>query len=266
MNLGFRICLGFRYSDFEFIYKKLFKRLNAGFTLLEVLVSVAIMGMIMVLVWSTTSQSLNSKDRTEKRDFIYQYGRVVLQKISNDLTMAFLTKKSITPPSAAGPEGAPTQLAPPEIIMVPRPVTFFIGEDQGNRDSLRFTSMSHLRLFRGAKESDQCKVGYTVTASPDVPGVLNLTRAEMPWLDTGTEVRSTPFVMAENIRDFDLEYYDDRKEEWVKLWNTEQIDYMGRLPRAVKIMLSFPDPDDEEKSISMSTIVLLPMSTGPVDF
>jgi general secretion pathway protein J len=238
--------------------------------LLEVLVSVAIMGMIMVLVWSTSSQTLNSKDRIEKRDMIYQYGRVALQKITNDLTMAFLTRKpGVSTISATAGAAVATPPLPPvtsEIIMVPRPLTFFIGDDEGDRDSIRFTSMSHLRLFSGAKESDQCKVSYDIAASPDEPGVQNLVRTEIPWLDAATEVKGTPFVLAENVREFDLEYYDDRKEEWGKVWNTEQIDFMGRLPRAVRITLAFPDPDDEEKNITMKTIVLLPMSAGPVDF
>jgi prepilin-type N-terminal cleavage/methylation domain-containing protein len=240
---------------------------QSGFTLLEVLVSMAIMGMIMMLVWSTSSQTLNSKERIEKRDMIYQHGRVAFQKITSDLTMAFMTKKPGTS-TAAATEGAAPILPPAtsEIIMVPRPITFFIGNDEGNRDILRFTSMSHLRFFSGAKESDQCKVSYDIAASPDEPGVQNLVRTEIPWLDADTEVKGTPFVLAENVREFDLEYYDDRKDEWGKMWNTEQIDFMGRLPRAVRITLSFPDPDDEERSITMKTIVLLPMSAGPVDF
>lgn len=240
---------------------------EAGFTLLEVLVSVAIMGLIMVLIWSTQSQSLNSKDRIEKRDMIYQYGRVALQKISDDLTMAFLAKKPVGAAAAAVEAGGtPPVAAVQEVVTVPRPVTFFIGDDEGNRDKVRFTSMSHMRLMSGAKESDQCKVAYEVAASEDEEGVLNLMRAETPWLDAETQVKSASFVLAEKIRDFELEYYDARKEEWGKEWDTEVIDYQNRLPRAVKITLSFPDPDDDERSIVLKTMVLLPMSAGLIEF
>lgn len=235
---------------------------SKGFTLLEVLVSVAIMGLIMLLVWSTQSQSLNSKDRIEKRDLLYQYGRVAMNKIANDISMSFLMKKPGAPTITAEGGFAPA----PEVMTTPRPVTFFIGEDEGDRDRVRLTSMSHLRLMSGGKESDQSKVLYEVQTSPEEAGVLNLVRIETPWLDDETEVKGTPLVLAENIRDFDLEYYDDRKEEWGKVWNTETIDYTGRLPRAVRITLSIPDPDDEEKSITFKTMVLLPMSAGPIDF
>ncbi len=240
---------------------------ESGFTLLEVLVSVAIMGMIMVLIWSTQSQSLNSKERIEKRDMVYQRGRVVLQKIADDLTMAFLMGKPGAAGAAASTTTGGTPTAPvAEIVTVPRPVTFFIAEDGGNRDSIRFTSMSHFRLYSGAKESDQCKLIYETQASTEEQGVVNLVRGETPWLDAETEIKTTPYVLGENIRDFDLEFYDDRKEEWGKVWNTDVIDYQGRLPRAVKITVSFPDPDDEEKSITMKTMVLLPMSASLIDF
>ena len=237
---------------------------NRGFTLLEVLVSVAIMGLIMLLVWSTQSQSLNSKERIEKRDLLYQYGRVALDKIANDITMAFLTKKAGTPSAPA--EGGAALPVVAELAMVPRPITFFIGEDEGDRDRVRFTSMSHLRLISGGKESDQAKILYEVAPSTEEREVMNLMRTETPWLDAETEVKGVPLVLAENVRDFDLEYYDDRKEEWGKVWNTETIDYMARLPRAVRITLALPDPDDEEKSITFRTVVLLPLSSGPIDF
>ena len=235
------------------------KIFDAGFTLLEVLVSVAIMGMIMVLVWSSASQTINSKERIEKRDMVYQNARVALQKITDDLSMAFLTRKGGAATTTAGAPLTPT------VITIPRPITFFVGRDEGNRDTVKFTSFSHMRLFSGAKESDQCKIFYEVMPSPDEQNVFNLVRREVPWLNDNAEVEARPFVVAENIGDFELEYYDERKDEWGRTWDTEIIDYRDRLPRAVRITLAFPDPDDAEESVVFSTIVLLPLSSGTID-
>ena len=237
-------------------------RTQKGFTLLEVLVAVAIMGLIMVLVWSNTSQSLNSKERIEKRDMIYQHGRIALQKFTDDLSMAFLTKKTAASTVAAS---TTAELLTTSVVTIPRPITFCIGRDEGDRDTVRFTSFAHMRLFSGAKESDQCKISYEVLPSPDEPNVFNLIRREVPWLDANTEVEARPLVVAENIRDFELEYYDTRKDEWGKDWDTEVIDFRERLPLAVRVTLSFPDPDDEEESIVLKTIVLLPLSGGTID-
>ena len=63
-----------------------------GFTLLEVLVSIAILAIIMILVQATTSQIFNAKERVEKRDALWQAGRVAMGKLSDDLQLSFLIK------------------------------------------------------------------------------------------------------------------------------------------------------------------------------
>lgn len=234
-----------------------------GFTLIEVLVSVAILSFIMVALWSSTSQSLDAKERFERRDALYQEGRVALRKLTDDLAMAFLIKGPrervalSTGTLAAGAE---------EIMTRPRPITFFIGEDNGERDQVRFTTLSNLRLFRGAKESEQAKVKYTVQASEDDRRVMNLVRTFSPVIDEQDTVEGVSYVVAENVREFNVEYYDERKQEWVRVWNSQEIDWKDRLPRAVRLTLSFPDPDDDRESIVMLTSTMLPLSTGPIDF
>ncbi len=222
---------------------------KTGFTLLEVMISVAIMGMIMVLVWSISSQTLNSKERIEKRDMLFQGGRIALQKLSDDLAMAFLIKQPSIPTGFS-----------------PRPKAFFIGEDKGDKDDIRFTSFSHLRFFNGAKQSDQCKVGYEVIPDKEDSSINNLVRRETPWLDAETTVEGYPFVLAQDVDSFELEFYDYRKEEWVNHWDSDNIDFQGKLPSAVRITIAFPDPDMENETISMTTMTLLPMSAGEIDF
>ncbi len=234
-----------------------------GFTLIEVLVSIAILSFIMVATWSSTSQSLDAKERFEKRDGIYQEGRVALRKLGDDLSMAFLIKAPGERVALTG-AGAPTPAA--EVMTRPRPITFFIGDDNGERDEIRFTSLSNIRLFRNAKESEQGKVQYALAPSPDEPGVFNLVRTFSPWIDDKDTVEGTSYIIAENVREFNIEYFDLRKQEWVRTWNSTLIDWKDRLPRAVRITLSFPDPDEERESIVMVTSTMVPLSTGPIEF
>ena len=211
------------------------------------MVSVAILGVIMTLIWSSTSQSLKAKDRFEKRDLVFHQGRVALRKIGEDLSMAFLA-----PRVARRAEGA-------------TPIkTFFVGEDRAAQDFISFTSFSHLRLFRGAKESDQCKVAYEVVPSPEETGRFNIVRREVPWIDDNVEVEGRAYTLAWDIREFDLEYYDYRRDEWIKSWDTEQPDWRGRLPMAVRIRIDFVDPDEEDEVIPLSTAVMIPLSKAPM--
>lgn len=233
-----------------------------GFTLIEVLVSMAILSFIMVAVWSSTSQSLDAKERFERRDAIYHQGRVAMRKLGNDLAMAFLIRAPGARISLTA-EGLPTTT---DVAMRPRPITFFVGEDRGERDALRFTSLSNLRLFRNAKESEQVKVAYTVVAVPDEPGVFNLVRTYSPVIDEKDTVEGNSYAVAEGIREFNVEYYDERKQEWVRTWNSTLIDWQDRLPRAARMTISFPDPDDDRQSIVMVSAVMIPLSTGPIEF
>lgn len=220
---------------------------SRGFTLLEVMVSVGILGMIMVLVWSSTSQSLRSKDRIEARDFVFHSGQVALRKLADEIAVAFLTK---TPAPPSPLPGAPTAIAPTGFK------TFFIGEDGGDRDSLRFTSLSHMRLVRNAKESDQVRIAYEVEPHPEERDFFNLVRREQPWLDNTTEVRGRAFTLAEKIKRFDVEYYDERKNDWSKEWDTTKVDWKDRLPMAVRATIVFADPDDDEREIPLMISVM----------
>lgn len=240
-----------------------------GFTLIEVLVSVAIMGIIMTLIWSTTSQSLRTKDSVEKRDLRFHIGRVALRKLSDDISVAFLSKTArvsspISPETAGSAAAAPAAVATASGIK-----TFFVGEDQGGQDSIKFTSLSHLRLFKNAKESDQCKVMYEIVASREDPQVYNLIRREDPWLDETTDVKGKEMVLVSGIKEFDIEYYDSRRNEWVKEWDTQKVDWQSRLPQAVRARLSFANAEDEEETeaneIQMSTAVIVMLSESPIE-
>lgn len=233
-----------------------------GFTLIEVMVSIAILGMIMTLVWSTSSQNMKGKKRAEARENIYHEGTVALRKISDDLTMAFLAKK--VKPSSQASQGAtplPESATQTETIN-----TFFIGEDSGDRDNLKFTSLSHLRLFKNARESDECKILYEIEASKDEQGTYTLLRREEPWIDTTIDVKSDPLVLASGIDSFNVEYYDYKRAEWRKEWSSEKQDEKDRLPDAVRITIGFEDPNNENEKIELSTAAFLPMAKSPLEY
>jgi len=233
---------------------------RGGFTLIEVMVAIALMAVIMTLIWSSTSQSLRAKDRVENRDMVFHAGGTALRKFSDDMVMAFLAKTS-TGTTGFQMAGAAARAQSAEPFK-----TFFIGSDEGEADSVAFTSLSHQRLFKNAKESDQCRVSYEVVPGEDDPGRMDLVRRMDPWFGSTTEVEADPIVLVEGIKSFNIEYYEVKKAEWVKNWNTEQQEWQNRLPTAVRVSISFADPDDEERTIPMSTAVTIPLSGGSIDY
>lgn len=225
---------------------------QAGFTLLEVMIGTVVLAMMVFIIWQISSANLDAKARTEKRDEIFQMARLAVQRVVDDVNMAFLVTNSELLGKTR--DGANIETA-------------FIGDDKGGQDSLNFNSMSHWRMFRNAKESEQVEVGYYVERVPDSEEeTYRLMRRENPVMDNDVLEGGKVYPVAEGINGFEFEYYDGRQHEWTRNWNSKDVDQKDKLPRAVKITLSFPDPEDSEEKISFSTIAFIELWQFPIEF
>ncbi len=217
---------------------------QSGFTLIEVLVAIGILAFMMSIIFVYQSQTIESVDRTQSFDSIYHMGRVAMRKIGDDIHHAFLIS-----PHWMGKENAKYMPSSVE--------TFFIGKDEGEHDSISLTSMSHKRLFRKNRESDQCKIHYEVISSEKLDGLYTLIQKKQPWLDARTEVEGRSLILIDGIKGFNLEYYDVRRRDWIDEWNSASADMNGKLPFAVRIALEFPNPDDDDDNIKMVSAIPL---------
>jgi len=218
---------------------------NKGFTLLEVLIAVFILALMAMMIWQITNNSYRGTEKASQYDDIYQYGRVALSKLEADLSQAFLP----------GPTGIP----PIE--------TSFKGEDQGDSDTANFISFSNVRMIKDEKVSDQIEVGYSISNCPDTEEKIGcLMRRTSAVIDKDVKEGGKSYPIAEGIKSFNLEYYDAVKQEWVGSWSSEDPANPNKLPRAVKIALSFNDPKKEGEEITFSTAVMIPLSLAAVEF
>lgn len=210
----------------------LVRQKNSGFTLIEIMIAMAILAVMAVLLFTSMSQTLNSKDDVEQKDELSHSANLALNKMSMDLQMAFL----VTGPEFLGSDG--------------KVKVAFVGKD----DSVNFSSLSHVRYFKDAKEADFAEVGYFMGDDKDDPENKILMRRESRLIDDKPEEGGKAEAMVERVKEFHLEYYDPQKKEWQKAWDSTQVDVANRLPRAVKIELKVQDPNMEEPYI-YSTIV-----------
>ncbi len=213
-----------------------------GFTLIEVMIAMAILAVMAMLIYTSLSQTISSKDDVEKRDELGHSANLVLNKMTLDLQMAFL----LTGPEFLGSDG--------------KMKTAFIGKE----DRVDFSSLSHVRYFKDSKESDYAEVGYFVEDDKEDPGNKLLVRRESKLIDDKPTEGGTSEAMVEGVKEFHLEYYDSNKKEWLKSWDSTQVDVSNRLPRAVKIELKVQDPSMEEP-YEFSTIVDLKL-LEPITF
>lgn len=226
------------------------KKSNLGFSLLEVMIGVVILAFMALVLYYSTSGILSSKDQTGRIDDAHHSAQLTLQRMSNDLEMAFL----LSNPEFLGTDG--------------KMKTAFIGKE----DALNFVSFSPTRYFKDLKEANFGEVGYWLEPNPENNRLKTLMRRESKLIDNEPEQGGVAEPLLENVEELHFEYYDVTKKEWTKSWDSSQLVQSNRLPRAVKISIRLKDIDQEENADSSSdlyfysTLAEIRIYQGPISF
>jgi general secretion pathway protein J len=192
---------------------------SRGLTLLEVMVSVAIIALIATLVYGAFDGMQKSRDGLASIDDRYHQGRGAISRMSRELSAAFLS------------------MHVPLVASQATQMTAFAGKDS-NPDRVDFTSFSHLRFGKNTHESDQNELGYFASPDPDVPNKIDLVRRESRYIDLLPKQGGVINVLAENIQKLDFQYLDPILGQWVDNWDsTQAAGQTNRLPAQVKITL-----------------------------
>jgi general secretion pathway protein J len=219
-----------------------------GMTLLEVLVSLAILAMIALLIYGAfDSLSRGRKGEAMRADRARQ-GRQALLRMVHELSSTFLSMHS------------------PQLLALATRQTAFVGQNSTPFDRLDFTAFAHRRLTRDAKESDQCEVGYFAAEDPDVPGKMDLVRREQIPIDIQPTRGGIVNVLAEDIESFDVHYLDPVTGLWAETWDTNvsSAGQLNRLPLEVRIQLMVKGVPGMDSSM-YETKLMLPMQS-PLSF
>ena len=212
-----------------------------GFTLLEVLLAMAMLALVVSMVAIALSGSLKVIGATEDQGEIYHRARIAMQRISDDLASAVLT------------EGV-------EFVGTEQEVS---GESTG--DVLRFASMAHVVFSPRNQLPGMGIVGYEVVPDRERAGMLALLRSDRLFRP-GEEFDRQPaagerFLLCDRLRSVRFTYLDQQGEEHDQ-WDTRQDagdpDRERRLPVAVTCRLEFWLDRNQETSLSFSTTVLVP--------
>jgi general secretion pathway protein J len=217
--------------------------MKRGFTLLEIILAVSVLALVGTMIYGGFAQTALNKARVEAD---VEHSRVIhmaLERMVRELTMAFVS----------------THVNPSLDLRVVD--TVFIGEDNGTDDRIDFTSFSHRRLYRNARESDQNEISYFVTEHPDEPGVLVLARREQNRIDDDARRGGKSQILVENVEEFNVEYFDPLLTDWVQTWDTEDVlAQPNRLPTQVRIRLAVKDPRRRGETQAFGTRVMIPLT------
>jgi len=217
--------------------------MKQGFTLLEIILAVAILSLVGTMIYGGFSQTALNKARVEEDVDRSRVVNMTLERMVRELSMAFVS----------------THLNPSLDLRVMQ--TAFVGKDNGKDDRIDFTSFSHRRLYRNAHESDQNEISYFVTEDPDEPGVSVLARREQNRIDSDPRRGGKSQILIEGVEEFNLEYFDPLLSDWVQTWNTQDIlAQPNRLPTQVRIRLAVKDPRHRGATEVFGTRVSIPLT------
>jgi general secretion pathway protein J len=222
-------------------------RHQRGVTLIEIMVSLGVIALIATLIYGALDGMARSREGLSRIGDRYHQGRTAVSRLTRELQSAFISAH------------VPTNLA-----LLTRTTTF-VGKDASKEDRIDFTTFAHRRLGRNAHESDQSELSYFIAPDPNVSGKSDLVRREDTHIDLEPDKGGTVLVVAEDVAEFDLRYYDPVSQLWTDSWDVSQANgQLGRLPSQVKVTLVL-NHGPGDKPIKFSTKIPVQMQL-PLQF
>jgi len=213
---------------------------QAGMTLIEIMIAIAILSLMMLLAWTTTSNTFDAKRRYEaledrNREIRNGLGRVVV-----DLESAYLSQN--------------------EDMNATDRRTMFIGKSGGHVPEIRFSSLSHRPLWADAHESDQTLIAYYAMTDKEDPSKTNWIRRESrrlsnkPWKQEPADVD----VLIHDVEDVKFQYWSWEDQEWRDQWDSTAAEgQRNRLPTRVRITLTYKNVKGDDVKITTEANLLM---------
>lgn len=211
-----------------------------GFSLVEVLVAVAITAFMAGMALGAFRQVDRAAEISRAQGDRYAGARLALTRLARELSMAFVSDHYDRERLRERP-------------------TLFVGRE----DELLFTTFAHDRLVKDARESDQAVVEYTLESDPENSGSEALFRRSRARIDEDADRGGRKDVVAEHVTSFRLQYWDEKRKDWVREWSTRSVDHPSDLPRRVRIELELTLADGRTEKLSTEA---RPALTRALDF
>ena len=208
---------------------------SCGFTLIEILIAIFILGLVLATVYASYSGILKTSQQMEEEGNIYKMARTSMDRMIKDLS-------SLQPSSGSFDFRAEKKtLSSREFY------------------SLSFWSASHLAFGENEGTGRPAAISYYVQED-EGGNSFSLWRSDVSGAKPNKEKNTSGgFVICQNVDSWNLRFYDstgNELESWDSSSLTEQKD---KAPVAVKIELALVNLNDKEKPYKFMTKVFLPV-------
>lgn len=199
---------------------------QSGFTLIEVLVAVAVAAVLLTTVYGVFGSVSGAKEQVERDAEIYHLARVLCDRLGREIRGTYWRRDAEE--------------------------TVFVGSLDGDQSTLELTTTAASPL--GASAAGIAHIDYRLREDLfEGQRRWRLLRREASLFATDFD-RQDGQRLSEAVRTFALRYFDGGS--WVEEWDAAE---RGALPRLVEIRLGILDGD---RPLSFVTVVDVPLSGG----
>jgi general secretion pathway protein J len=212
---------------------------NKGFTLLELLLAIAITAVIITIVNFAFFQSNKNIEAVRTQREAYQTVRIVMDRMIKDLTCAYL----------------PSPVLRPTMTALEQSMYRFVGTDDDSnsieKDTISFSTTTDIGFSK--VPGGICEVAYYLKLMENKKDVFTLMRREDPTPHYGPTKAGSEMELAEDVLGMNIIYIDDLNQE-VKEWDLSK---KLALPKQVKVTLTFEAGKDK---LTFTGTAALPLS------
>jgi len=196
---------------------------QSGFTLIEVMLALALMALVTSILWGTIAQTAKVKKRIEDAQDRTHTVRVALMRMSREIEMAYQSNF--------------------EALGTQERRTMFSGVSHNDFDELTFSWFGHQRLRADAAEGDTAVVRYFSQPDPDDYSQTNIMRRETRRLEAKDPelIPGETYLLCPAVVRLKFAYYDYQQKDWRDEWDTTKADGLQYLPTQVRILLTVLD-------------------------
>ena len=191
----------------------------AGFTLLEVVIAIAILAVVLSSLYGAYASSVEATEQIENARDVEQASRLALMQVADDF-------KSVYHQEFEGDlESSPYR---------------FIGGDidsEGDASKVvEFASTAHLGFDLVFPNPIVNRVSYVLEGQPDGTKLYRLVRRERPFAEQSGGLEETSMVLVEGVVEMSLRYVD-AEGQVTSEWDSSRSETGDRLPKLVRIRL-----------------------------
>jgi len=237
-----------------------------GFTLLEVLIAILILGFISLSAYKMIDENTTTKDKITTEDRDYMQTLTALNRIESDFNefySALFSQARVMP----GTPGAPYQDTANTFngtfegaTKNGLPIPLVSSEDKSN---LVFLSTVNRRRIAGSKESNFVWIKYSLKATENEDekkqGGYDLIRQSIavdPFRTTPNWSDIREQVILSNLKSFEFQYYDERNKRFVG--SLSDLNENKNLLRSIKVIFTWINEDKNEFKFEKIFRVLTP--------